>query len=208
MPTPAASATSAKSASCVGRNSCNGGSSRRMVTGSPAITSKMPIKSLRCSGSSLSSAARRPRSSSARIIWRTAVMRLASKNICSVRHRPMPSAPKSRAVCASKGVSALARTFIRRDPSAHSISVPKSPTSSGCNVGTAPAITSPVAPSMVMISPSLSSRPDTRSSFAALSMARLPAPETQGRPMPRATTAAWLVIPPRAVRMPRAACMP
>jgi hypothetical protein len=35
-----------------------------------------------------------------------------------------------------------------------------------------------------------------------------PAPATQGRPMPRATTAAWLVMPPRAVRMPRAACMP
>jgi hypothetical protein len=26
--------------------------------------------------------------------------------------------------------------------------------------------------------------------------------------MPRATTAAWLVMPPRAVTMPRAACMP
>ena len=35
-----------------------------------------------------------------------------------------------------------------------------------------------------------------------------PAPATQGRPMPRATTAAWLVMPPRVVRMPRAACMP
>src|ERR687889_516898 len=35
-----------------------------------------------------------------------------------------------------------------------------------------------------------------------------PAPATQGRPMPRATTAAWLVMPPRVVRMPLAACMP
>ena len=34
------------------------------------------------------------------------------------------------------------------------------------------------------------------------------APETHGRPMPRATTAAWLVIPPRAVKIPRAACIP
>ena len=34
------------------------------------------------------------------------------------------------------------------------------------------------------------------------------APETQQRPIPRATTAAWLVMPPRAVRMPWAACMP
>ena len=57
------------------------------------MTSKIATKSARCSGSSLASAARRPASSSARIIWRTAVMRLASKNMCSVRHRPMPSAP-------------------------------------------------------------------------------------------------------------------
>ena len=35
-----------------------------------------------------------------------------------------------------------------------------------------------------------------------------PAPATQGLPMPRATTAAWLVMPPRVVRMPSAACMP
>jgi hypothetical protein len=35
-----------------------------------------------------------------------------------------------------------------------------------------------------------------------------PAPETQGLPMPRATTAAWEVMPPRVVRMPSAACMP
>ena len=37
---------------------------------------------------------------------------------------------------------------------------------------------------------------------------RRPHPTTQGLPMPRATTAAWLVMPPRAVRMPSAACMP
>ena len=34
------------------------------------------------------------------------------------------------------------------------------------------------------------------------------APHTQVRPMPRATTAAWEVLPPRLVRMPRAATMP
>ena len=56
--------------------------------------------------------------------------------------------------------------------------------------------------------PSRSSRPATRSTRALPSIESPPAPETQGRPMPRATTAAWLVIPPRAVRMPFAACMP
>ena len=35
-----------------------------------------------------------------------------SKNICSVRQRPIPSAPSSRAFLASAGVSALVRTFM------------------------------------------------------------------------------------------------
>ena len=35
-----------------------------------------------------------------------------------------------------------------------------------------------------------------------------PAPETHGLPMPRATTAACEVMPPRVVRIPSAACMP
>ena len=35
-----------------------------------------------------------------------------------------------------------------------------------------------------------------------------PQPETQHLPMPRATTAAWEVMPPRTVRMPWAAFMP
>ncbi len=36
----------------------------------------------------------------------------------------------------------------------------------------------------------------------------MPAPDTQGLPMPRATTAACEVMPPRAVKIPSAACMP
>ena len=54
-------------ASC-GRNSCSGGSSRRMVTGRPSMISKSSTKSSRWNGRSLASAARRPFSSSARII--------------------------------------------------------------------------------------------------------------------------------------------
>ena len=45
-----------------GRNSCSGGSSSRIVTGSPAIASKIPSKSDCWNGSSRSSAARRPAS--------------------------------------------------------------------------------------------------------------------------------------------------
>jgi hypothetical protein len=46
--------------------------------------------------------------------WRSAAM-----NMCSVRHSPMPSAPSSRALAASSGVSALARTPSRRCSSDH-----------------------------------------------------------------------------------------
>ena len=54
-----------------------------------------------------------------------AVMRSPSKNMCSVRHRPMPSAPNSRARLASAGVSALVRTLSVRYLSAHFMTVAK-----------------------------------------------------------------------------------
>ena len=151
--------TSSISASVFGRNSCSGGSSRRIVTGRPLMISNSSAKSCRCIGRSLASAARRPSSVSDRIISRIATIRSPSKNMCSVRQRPMPSAPNERAVRASVGVSALARTFMRRTSSAQPISVPNSPVSSGLIIGTAPAITSPAAPSMVMMSPFFSVTP-------------------------------------------------
>jgi hypothetical protein len=79
---------------------------------------KMPSKSARCIGSSLSERrAPRVRGRLARIISRTAWMRSPSKNMCSVRHRPMPSAPNSRAFARVAGVSAFARTFsVRNGP--------------------------------------------------------------------------------------------
>ena len=66
---------------------------------------------------------------SARIIswmasWRSALCSGCSKslkNMCSVRQRPMPSAPMLRALRASWGVSALVRTRSLRISSAHSI---------------------------------------------------------------------------------------
>ena len=50
-PSASARAISALSSAMLGRNSCSGGSSRRMVTGSPDIAIMMPTKSPRCSGS-------------------------------------------------------------------------------------------------------------------------------------------------------------
>ena len=88
--------------------------------GRSPISRKIPRKSSRCIGRIFASAARRCSTVSARIISRTATMRFSSKNMCSVRQRPMPSAPKSRATRASFGVSALARTPRRRRASAHS----------------------------------------------------------------------------------------
>ena len=102
-----------------------GGSSRRTVTGWPCIALNSPSKSLRCIGSNLASATRRPASSSARIISRTALMRSPSKNMCSVRQRPIPSAPNIKACAASFGVSALARTFSTEYLRASSMSCPE-----------------------------------------------------------------------------------
>ena len=85
---------------------------------SPAIASKIPSKSPCCRGSNRSSAERRSSSSRARIISRTIGSRPSAMNMCSVRQRPMPSAPNSRALAASSGVSAFARTRMRLSSSA------------------------------------------------------------------------------------------
>ena len=75
----------------------------RMVTGSPSMARKSPSKSARCSGSSFASTSRRSSSELARIIVWTIGSRSVSKNMCSVRQSPMPSAPRARARSASRG---------------------------------------------------------------------------------------------------------
>ncbi|MBV6474541.1 MAG: hypothetical protein MOGDAGHF_00001 [Rhodocyclaceae bacterium] len=55
---------------------------------------------------------------------------------------------------------------------------------------------------MVMTSPSCSVALPITARRAMTSMTMASQPETQGLPMPRATTAAWEVLPPRLVRMP------
>ena len=76
--------------------------------------------------------ASRRASSPAMNISRTSSSRSEPKNMCSVRHRPMPSAPSSRARAASSPVSALARTPSRRSSSDHArISPNASPTCGG-----------------------------------------------------------------------------
>ena len=69
-------------------------------------------------------------------------------------------------------------------------------------------MTLPVVPSIVIQSPSLSTLPSIVAVRLRRSITIASKPATHGRPMPRATTAACDVAPPRAVRMPFAAIMP
>ena len=134
--------------------------------------------------------------------------RSSPKNMCSVRQRPIPSAPSSRALAASPGVSALARTRSRRTSSAQPVIVSKSSFSCAGTSGTAPSITSPVPPSIVIWSPSDTTVPSTLNVRASRSICRCSAPATQGFPICRATTAACEVMPPRAVSTPCACSTP
>ena len=96
---------------------------------SPSIASKIPSKSARCMGSSLASARRRPVSSRATIISRIAVMRSPSKNMCSVRQSPMPSAPNA-ARCARRAACRHSRERAgvgRRRPKPSSARKPDTP---------------------------------------------------------------------------------
>ena len=143
-----------------GRNSCSGGSRVRMVTGNPSMARKTPTKSARCMGSSFFSAARRSFSLLARIMARMCGRRSSAKNMCSVRHSPMPSAPNARACRASRGMSALARTPMRRKGSAQLMNLISSGSSG--DAGTVlswPLMTRPVVPSSEIQSPALSTLP-------------------------------------------------
>ncbi len=131
-------ARSAISSSVCGTNSCNGGSRKRIVTGWPSSASKSCSKSSCWYGRIFASAISRSSTVSAQIIWRNGRMRLCEKNMCSVRQRPIPSAPSSRAFFASRGVSALVRTFRRRNLSAHIMMRPNSPAIVASTVGTTP----------------------------------------------------------------------
>ena len=180
-----------------------------MVTGSDSMDLKRPAKSARCMGSSFLRAARRSFSLSARIMARMCSMRSSAKNMCSVRQRPMPSAPNRRACLASRGMSALARMRRRRTGSTQVMNLTRSGSSGWASrVLSWPAMTRPVVPSSEIQSPCLKVWPLTRSSFLASSTVQSPAPATQHLPMPRVTTAACEVMPPREVRMPEATSMP
>ena len=146
---------------------------------------------------------------SAVIILRKLNILVSSKNICSVRHKPIPSAPNLRACSASFGVSALVLTFSLLVSSAQLINVSKSPLIVGSSVLIIPSYTLPVEPSKLISSPSWYTLPFVvvKVLFSSLTV-NSPQPDTQHLPIPRATTAAWLVIPPRIVSIPSAWFIP
>jgi hypothetical protein len=164
---------------------------------------KIPSKSSRCMGSSRSrgrdGGRRSPAPGSSRARHGSAPSRRTCAPCGTARSlRRRTRAPSWR----RGGVSALVRTRSLRNPSAHSMSRRKWSEISGSTVGTRPRRTRPVAPSSVIQSPSSMRRPCASKyrSCPRISMSR--APTTQGLPIPRATTAAWDVMPPREVTIP------
>ena len=105
----------------LGRNSWRGGSRKRIVAGKPSSASKIPMKSFRWYGSNFANARPRSEPVSARIISRIASIRSPSKNMCSVRQRPIPCAPNATAFLTCSGVSAFVRTPSVRNLSTHRI---------------------------------------------------------------------------------------
>ena len=144
---------------------------------------------------------------SARIIARTSGRRSGLRNMCSVRHNPIPIAPADLAVRASSAVSAFALTT--NEPAAISSAQPNTvSSSSGTTASTSPrppSTTAPVDPSMEMVSPSDTTTSPTAKWSSAILISS--APQTHGMPHPRATIAAWLTRPPRDVRTPSASAM-
>ena len=136
------------------RNSCRGGSSRRMVTLWPAIAPSIFSKSRLCMAASLLRCRLLSASDVAMIMSWNRPMRPSSLNMRSVRHSPIPRAPYSRACLAAAGVSALARTPSRLAAPAHPSMVRNSGVMLGSTVGRPPLYTEPSPPSIVIVSPS------------------------------------------------------
>ncbi len=97
-----------------------------------------------------------------------------------------PSASNLRAVCASAGVSALARTPMSRTASAQlQKRAERRHPAPGRSISAAPASTSPVVPSIVMTSPSRKTRPSGVTSVLSRVFSRMSdAPDDARQPKP------------------------
>ena len=190
----------------------SGGSSSRIVTGSPSIALKQTFEvgALERQAACSDASGVRLRCSTRIIFW-TCGSRSSAKNMCSVRQSPMPSAPNFRATCG------VARNVgIRADSQPANLVGHRHEVGEthrwriridGGNLAFEDSSTGtaferdPVA--FVQVPCRRHVRIFFRSSIVIDS-----APTTQHFPMPRATTAAWLVMPPREVRIPTATSIP
>ena len=112
--TPIFSARSFCAPASCGRNSCSGGSRKRIVAGKPFSALKMPAKSSLLIRQQLRERLLAVVDVVGEDHLAHGVDTVPSKNMCSVRHRPMPSAPNAMAFAVCSGLSALVRTCRRR----------------------------------------------------------------------------------------------
>ena len=146
----------------LGKNSCSGGSSRRIVTVFPFMADSIFLKSRRCMAASLRRWRRLSAPDEAMIMSWNSSRRPSSLNMRSVLHSPMPCAPYLRACRAAAGVSALARTPSRLAAWAHPSIVLNSGMILGSTVGRSSLYTEPSLPSIVIVSPSRMTAPPGR----------------------------------------------
>ena len=121
------------------------------------------------------------------------------RNMCSVRHRPMPCAPKSRDSCASSGLSAFARTPKRAElvgPLQDGVQVAGQLGKHQLNGAQHHDAGGAVDARSCRLRLMTTSVPATTASFFSASIFSASTPHTHGAPMPRAITAAWDVLPP------------
>ncbi len=166
------------------------------MTGSPSIALNIPMKSSFCMTLSFASASLRaftpasPFSPSATIKLCITGSLSTPMNMCSVLQSPTPFAPKSRALLASSGVSALVQTCNFAFSSAHVRIFLKSSVNVASTIFASPAKKFPVVPSTVTQSPFLNTLSPTVRVSLARSITASSQPQTAGLPIPRATTAA------------------
>ena len=153
--TSSTSDNSSNASSEAGRNSCKGGSSRRIVTGSrpSPITGRQNRHAVQAQAPPARHRGARFAPISCAVPQNT---RRVEKHMLGAAQADTSRAEAPRALgfldCFGIGAHLHALVF-----AAQAITVPKSPDNSGSKVGTRPCITRPDAPSMVMTSPSRNS---------------------------------------------------
>ena len=153
--TPSACATSASSCSPCGRNSCSGGSSRRIVTGSPAMMREELDEILALERQQLveRGAAAAPRRR-AMIIWRTAPMRVGvEEHVLGAAEADALGAELARGFGVERGLGVGAHRACGGSRRPSPSGCRNRPTARARSSRRQPTNTSPVAPSSVMVSP-------------------------------------------------------